>query len=54
MTRKDYIVIADILKEIKKVTTPEVFTDVSFIFAKKLDEKFGNFNKEYFKKYLNK
>ena len=54
MTRKDYILIADILKEVKKVAAPEIFIDVSFIFAEKLEEKFENFNKNVFKKYLSK
>ena len=54
MTRKDFIIVADALLEVKKHTSPETFADVSHTICMHLKKTCANFNLEYFKKYLNK
>lgn len=53
MTRKDFIIVADALLEVKKHTSTETFTDVSHTICEYLKKTCSNFNVSYFKKYLN-
>lgn len=53
MTRRDFIIVADALIEVKKEQSEEVFIDVSHTIAKHLQKTCSNFNLKTFTKYIN-
>ncbi len=54
MTRKDFVLIANAIRELKPVLNQHSLDQVVCVFTNQLQRHFPRFNSEKFKRYVNK